>query len=180
MSNTVRLTLPNLVAGQAQKEITHNMALQCLDALVQTAVESMMLTVPPVGVEGNLYIVGPGATGAWASKENTLTQFVGGAWFFYAPFSGMRVWNKATSTAMVFKGSTWMQEDTAQDKIGFFGTAPAAKAIVALSNTDNSIGSLQISTVYSQTEIQALRDKCEQLADDVRALYAALGQYGLV
>ena len=48
MSNTARLSMPNLVSGQAQKEITHNMALQRLDAFVQTAVESMELVTPPV------------------------------------------------------------------------------------------------------------------------------------
>lgn len=180
MSNTARLTLPNLVAGQAQKEITHNMALQRLDALVQTAVESMVLTTPPVGIEGNLYVVGIGATGVWDGKDNNLAHFVGGAWAFYVPFVGIRCWNKATLTAMVYTGTAWVQEDTAQTKIGFFGTTPVTKTTVTLGNTDNEVGDLSISAVYSQAEVQALRDKCEELADDVRALKAALSSYGLV
>ena len=64
--------------------------------------------------------------------------------------------------------------------LGFFGSAPVAKTTVTLGNTDNEIGGLTISTVYSQAEVQALRDKCEELADDVRALKAALSSYGLV
>ncbi|WP_021171178.1 hypothetical protein SOV_35570 [Sporomusa ovata DSM 2662] len=180
MSNTVRLALPNLVSGQAQKEITHNMALQRLDALVQTAVESMILSTPPVGVEGNLYVVGIGATGVWAGKDNSLAHFVGGAWVFYVPFVGMRCWDKATSTAMVYTGNAWVQEDTAQSKIGFFGSTPVPKTLVTLGNVDNEIGSLPISAAYSQIEVQALRDKCEKLADDVRALKAALSSYGLI
>jgi len=180
VSNTARLTLPNLVSGQAQKEITHNMALQRLDALVQTAVESMVLTTPPVGVEGNLYVVGSGATGVWASKDNSLAHYVGGAWVFYVPCVGMRCWDKATSTAMVYTGTAWVQEDTAQTKIGFFGVAPVTKTTVTLGNMDNEIGSIPIGMVYSQAEVQALRDKCEELADDVRVLKAALSSYGLV
>ena len=64
--------------------------------------------------------------------------------------------------------------------VGFFGSAPATKTTVTLGNTDNEIGGLAISATYSQAEVQALRDKCEELADDVRALKAALSSYGLV
>ena len=64
--------------------------------------------------------------------------------------------------------------------VGFFGSAPVAKTTVTLGNTDNEIGGLTISAAYSQAEVQALRDKCEELADDVRALKAALSSYGLI
>ena len=64
--------------------------------------------------------------------------------------------------------------------LGFFGSAPVAKTTVTLGNTDNEIGGLTISAAYAQAEMQALRDKCEELADDVRALKAALSSYGLV
>ena len=64
--------------------------------------------------------------------------------------------------------------------VGFFGSAPVAKTTVTLGNTDNKIGGLTISAAYSQAEVQALRDKCEELADDVRTLKAALSSYGLV
>ena len=64
--------------------------------------------------------------------------------------------------------------------VGFFGSAPVTKATVTLGNTDNEIGGLAISATYSQAEVQALRDKCEKLADDVRALKTALSSYGLV
>jgi hypothetical protein len=64
--------------------------------------------------------------------------------------------------------------------VGFFGSAPVAKTTVTLGNTDNEIGGLTISAAYSQAEVQALRDKCEELADDVRALKTALSSYGLV
>ena len=64
--------------------------------------------------------------------------------------------------------------------LGFFGSAPVAKTTVTLGNTDNEIGGLTISVAYAQGEVQALRDNCEELADDVRALKAALSSYGLV
>jgi len=61
-------------------------------------------------------------------------------------------------------------------KIGFSGATPvvqpsgADQGAVTLGNTDGEIGGLTISDPPTQTEVQALRDKCEELADDVRAL----------
>ena len=46
----------------------------------------------------------------------------------------------------------------------------ADQAAVTLGNVDGEIGGLTISDPPTQAEVQALRDKCEELADDVRAL----------
>jgi hypothetical protein len=68
----------------------------------------------------------------------------------------------------------------ANQKIALWGKTPivqpsgAAQAAVTLGNTDNEIGGLTLSAAYSQAEVQALRDKCEELADDVRALSALI------
>ncbi len=65
--------------------------------------------------------------------------------------------------------------------LGFFGSVPIPKAVVTLSNTNDEIGNLTFnSTTYTVNEIEALRDKCESLADDVRAIYNALVNYGLL
>ena len=50
--------------------------------------------------------------------------------------------------------------------------AGADQAAVTLGNTDGEIVGLTISDPPTQVEVQALRDKCEELADDVRALSA--------
>lgn len=61
-------------------------------------------------------------------------------------------------------------------KIGFWGVTPvtqpagAGQAAVTLGNADGEIGSLTISDPPTQAELQALRDKCEELGDDVRTL----------
>ncbi|MGA1237747.1 MAG: hypothetical protein ACO34E_12880 [Limisphaerales bacterium] len=63
-------------------------------------------------------------------------------------------------------------------KIGFFGVTPvvqpsgADQAAVTLGNVDGEIGGLTVSNPPTQAEVHALRDKCEELADDVRALSA--------
>ena len=64
----------------------------------------------------------------------------------------------------------------ASGKIGFYGVTPvtqpagANQAAVTLGNVDGEIAGMTISDPPSQAEVQALRDKCEELADDVRAL----------
>lgn len=50
--------------------------------------------------------------------------------------------------------------------------------VVTLGNTNSEIGGLTISAAYSQAEVTALRDKCEELADDLRAIHAALVAQG--
>jgi hypothetical protein len=61
-------------------------------------------------------------------------------------------------------------------KIGFYGAAPVAQpaganqSAVTLGNTDGEIAGLTISDPPTQAEVQALRDRCEELADDLRAL----------
>jgi hypothetical protein len=44
-------------------------------------------------------------------------------------------------------------------------------------NTDNAIGGLTIGASYTQSQIQALQAACETLADDCRALRAAIALY---
>jgi hypothetical protein len=50
---------------------------------------------------------------------------------------------------------------------------PPLGRLAAMGNTDAEISGLTISDIYNHEEIEALRTKCEELADDVRAIYAA-------
>ena len=73
-------------------------------------------------------------------------------------------------------GMALANDRAAGGKIGFYGVTPvvqpsgADQAVVTLGNADGEIGGLTISDPPTQAEVQALRDKCEELADDVRAL----------
>ncbi len=51
---------------------------------------------------------------------------------------------------------------------------------VALGNANSEISSLTIGSTYAQAEVQALRTACEELADDVRAIHAALVSRGIL
>lgn len=91
-----RLGLPFLAAGQAQKEVTHNEALALVDMLVQPVVRSLApASVPSSPAEGECWVVGPAATGAWSGHEGELACWTGGGWRFAAMLEGMRVWSVA-------------------------------------------------------------------------------------
>jgi hypothetical protein len=109
MDNTPRLALPQIIAGQALKHITHNEALMRLDALVQASVDSAAVTTPPSSpIEGEAYIVPTGASGAWAGHASEIVVFQAGAWQFYDPAAGWQVFDKASGALKIFSGTEWI------------------------------------------------------------------------
>lgn len=81
--HSARLGLPYLAAGQMQKHVTLNETLTRLDAVVQTAVVSRtQATQPPNPLDGALYILPSGSTGAaWAGRpEGALMRAEAGGW----------------------------------------------------------------------------------------------------
>ena len=109
MDHTSRLSLPFIMPGQAQKHITHNEAIQALDTLVQPAVESRTLTVPPpTPLDGEAWLVPPSATGAWAGHAGEIAAFQSGAWTFHDPAPGWQVYVKDTRTLHVFDAGAWV------------------------------------------------------------------------
>jgi len=65
-------------------------------------------------------------------------------------------------------------------KLGLWGVTPAIQpahadqAVVTMGNTNGEISGLTISNPPTQAEVTALRDACEELADDVRAVLVLL------
>lgn len=86
MSDTPNIGIPYVPEGTLDPAAGLNLALNVLDALVQSAVLSMSETSPPVSpADGDLYIVGTGATGAWSGQDDNLARYVseGAFWQFY-------------------------------------------------------------------------------------------------
>lgn len=88
---TPLLRLPFILPSQAQKHVTHNEALEILDALILLSVEEWTLSEPPATpIEGQRFIVATGATGAWAGQDEAIAYFRDGGWTFFAPQTGWR------------------------------------------------------------------------------------------
>lgn len=106
--NLPNLNLPLLAPSQAQKHVTHNEALRVLDALTQLAVLSETLTTPPTDNDpGARYLVASGAQDDWAGQDGMIASFDQGAWLFYPPQAGWRVFVIDTSLLKVFDGTSW-------------------------------------------------------------------------
>ena len=60
------LKLPFILPSQAQKHVTHNEALQVLDALVQlTPIASSISVLSASAQEAVIYVIANSATGVW-------------------------------------------------------------------------------------------------------------------
>mgnify|MGYP001168779273 CR=1 FL=1 len=107
-TSTPRCQFPYIAAGQAQKHVTHNEALDRLDTLLFLAVETAGGNAPPVApAEGSRHIVGPAPTGAWAGQAHAIALAEDGLWQFLTPQAGWQAWHVASAGAMVFTGSDW-------------------------------------------------------------------------
>lgn len=108
MTSTPHLDLPLLAAAQAQKHVTHNEALTSLDAVVQLSVKERGRTAPPSSpAEGDRYLVGTDATGAFAGQEGKIALFDLAAWRFLAPRAGWIAHVESESALIVHDGAQW-------------------------------------------------------------------------
>ncbi|WP_373355266.1 DUF2793 domain-containing protein [Pseudoroseicyclus sp. CXY001] len=104
-----RLKLPYMQAAQAQKHVTHNEALQMLDALVALVVTSFDATEPPADpAEGEVHALGAGASGAWEGQAGRLAIFAGGGWLFVPPKEGWLAWDAGAGAYRRRAASSWV------------------------------------------------------------------------
>ncbi|MDX3900217.1 MAG: DUF2793 domain-containing protein [Sphingobium sp.] len=106
---TARWALPLLHAGQAQKEMFHNEALALIDMLLHGVVESADLNAPPAAPAlGQGWIVGAGATGAWAGRAGAIAGWTAGGWRFVTPREGLSMIVADRGHAMIHEGGAWL------------------------------------------------------------------------
>jgi Protein of unknown function (DUF2793) len=110
MDSSPNLTLPYIVAAQAQKHVTHNEAIRALDALVQLMVLDKDLASPPGSpADGNRYIVAASPTGAWAGQAGKIAAWQDGAWQFLAPREGWLAWVADEDKVYAYSGAAWAE-----------------------------------------------------------------------
>lgn len=174
MATTDTLAITYMELGQAQKEATANAAFNALadaiggreiisttggnttltDAQARAAVMEITGTLT-----SNATIIVPSWTKLTVVYNNTSGAFTAtvktasGTGIAVPQRGRMLLYCNATNVVLLFKDP-----------------GASAQAAVTLGNTDDAIGGLAIGAAYSQAEVQALRNACETLADDVRAL----------
>lgn len=106
---TPRLALPYIVQSQAQKEVTHNEALNLLDIMVQAAVLDRDRVEPPAApVAGAGHIVAEGATGAWAGQAGNIAVWIGTSWRFVVPRPGFQSYVVSEGLHRTWDGAAWI------------------------------------------------------------------------
>ena len=115
---TARLALPLLAAGQAEKELFHNEALARIDIALAPVAETRGDAAPPTDPRpGQCWIVGEGATGAWAGQDQGLAGWTGDGWRFVAPTPGMLAWSAAEGVFARFDGARWQAGEIAAKRL---------------------------------------------------------------
>lgn len=106
------LALPYIQPSQAQKHVTHNEAVERLDALAQLVLEAIAAETPPASApDGAAWGLGAAPAGDWAGQGGAVALRAGGGWLFLAPQPGWRAWDKGAGLLRVWTGSAW--EDAA-------------------------------------------------------------------
>jgi hypothetical protein len=107
MTTTPNLALSYIVSSQAQKEITHNGALNDLDFTAQMSVIDTTLSTPPATPNtGDSYIIAASPTGAWTGFANCVAGYYGG-WVIKTPVAGWRAWVRNGNRVLYYTGSAW-------------------------------------------------------------------------
>jgi len=106
---TPNLELPFIMPAQAQKHVTHNEAIELLDAIVQLALESTDANTPPVApIEGQAWGLGGAPSGDWSGQTNKIATWRGGGWLFVTPGEGWMGWVKNAAELRVWTGGAWV------------------------------------------------------------------------
>ncbi len=107
MTTTPNLDLTYIASSQAQKEVTHNDALNDLDFLARTSVIDHALATPPASpATGDAYIVAASPTGAWTGFANAVAGWYAG-WKIKTPQAGWTAWTRNGSRLLYYTGSAW-------------------------------------------------------------------------
>src|SRR5947209_17004840 len=163
MSSSARFGLPFISAGQAQKEFTHNEALQTLELLTAAVVEDLPSDTPPAAPAlGACYLVSTSPTGAWSGHSKNLVGYTTGGWRFVPPLDGLCAYVKTTGTYAVYRSGSWD-----------VGTVRASGIVI---NAQQVVGprSAAITSPAGGTTVDA------EGRAAITAILAALRQHGLI
>ena len=124
---TPRWALPQLFAGQAQKEVFHNEALARIDMLLHGQAESADEDAPPLSPdEGQCWIVADGALGSWLGQDGSVACWTEGGWRFAVPRAGLELWVADRGHSMHFDGDEWQDAAVRDDGLYVGGVRVAS------------------------------------------------------
>lgn len=132
LTTTPRLELPLLFAGQAQKEVTVNEALTCIDFLLHGAIEGERKDPPSNPLTGTMWLVAQAGQGDWLNHDGELAGWSEGGWRFVKPRAGMRLYDKENGAFRLFTQSWELFSSPASPVGGAVIDSEARQAIAQL------------------------------------------------
>lgn len=108
--STEILAVDEIVEAQASKYLTHNTALRQLEGRLVRAKDKDLTTPPGSPANGDTYIVPSGASGVWSGHTNKIAHFYGGAWSYWTPIEGARLWLNDEDLVYAFNGTAWVTQ----------------------------------------------------------------------
>ena len=158
---TPNLSLPELIASQAQPHVPVNSALRLLDVVAQPGAPVIAIQNAPPGspADGDCYIVGSSPTGAWVGHAADIAAYIGTSWQFLLPAPGWTVYNQATFSRWIYgTGSPsygWDEETSDSSSVGRHAVyIPAAG--MSPSATGGCAALATIASAANQPDIQTL------------------------
>lgn len=108
MADTPKLGMPYIAESQYTKYVTHNEALDDLDALVQLTIKDRDLSTPPGSpASGDTYIVAATGLSTWAGHDNDLAIYISSQWKFHDPQEGWQGYVQDENVLVRWDGSAW-------------------------------------------------------------------------
>ena len=109
LTATPRLALPFLQAGQALKNITHNEALQRLDASHYLSCSDMAANdLPDEPAANRAVIISETPAASISDRAGQIAVFIANSWIWFTPTSGWTIWDEAAATLRIFNGESWI------------------------------------------------------------------------
>lgn len=140
-SITARFALPLLYTGQAGKEAFVNEAFCRADALLHCAIEGERNEPAEESADGEVWLVGDGASSEWSGCAAMLACRQGNGWFFVKPRDGLRVFDRSNGQERLFFRS-WRKASQPQEPLG--GTTVDHEARTAISDLVASLQAVGI------------------------------------
>lgn len=109
MTTMPRFGVTELASGQAIPETTVNENLRYVSqGAGHFIIKDRDLTAPPGSpADGDCYLVGASATGAWAGHDGDIAFYMSTAWEFIEVIEGFSAWVNDENLLIVYNGATW-------------------------------------------------------------------------
>jgi|GEM_PF-1646471 len=141
-ATTLRHGFPYIIPGQAQKHVTHNTALEHIDAVTHLCLDGLNVDVPPQDpIIGTCYDISASPKGVFANNANHVAAYQDTGWHFFPKIKGMLALHTEDNILMFYDGNRWepILKPTQPNELPMLGVNTLADSTNKLSVKSESI-----------------------------------------